>query len=157
MNCSASPGGEGLPLSDEPHTLSLVTIWGGGCQAGGEDVGPPTTLNCKDCSETEPREPSRHVPSQGSCSQKGAIDAAPNLWAATTHLEEGDDAISGDSLQQARCPRQALQAGAAGGEEGADDDDPGGRPGQHANDQVPLQGLPEPARGAGGVDFQNMS
>lgn len=60
------------------------------------------------------------------------------------HLEEGDDAISGNGLQQAWRPRQALQASAAGGEEGADDDNPGGRPGQHADHQIPLQGLPEP-------------
>lgn len=60
------------------------------------------------------------------------------------HLEEGDDAIPGDGLEQAWSPGQALQASATGGEEGADDNDPGGRPGQHADDKVPLQGLPEP-------------
>lgn len=70
------------------------------------------------------------------------------------HLEEGDDAISGDGLQQARRPRQALQAGATGGEEGANDDDPGGRPGQHADDKIPLQGLPEPVGPAGGLSKQ---
>lgn len=62
-----------------------------------------------------------------------------------THLQEGDDAIPGDGLQQARGPCQALQASATGGEEGADDDDPRGRPGQHADDEIALQGLPEPA------------
>ena len=41
------------------------------------------------------------------------------------HLQEGDNGVPGDGLQQARGPGQALQAGPTGGEEGADDDDPG--------------------------------
>ena len=67
------------------------------------------------------------------------------------HLKERDDAVPGDGLQQAWGPRQALQASPTGGEEGANDDDPGGRPGQHANDEIPLQGLPEPG---GAASFQ---
>lgn len=68
-----------------------------------------------------------------------------------THMQEGNDAISGNGLQQAGCPGQALQSSTTGGEEGADDNNPGGRPGQHTDDQVPLQGFPEPAEGAGSV------
>lgn len=114
-----------------------------GCQSGGGDVGP-TVFSRKD-----------HAPGQDlwpllTRSFQGGVGGVP-CSRQRAHLQERDDAIPGDGLQQAWGPCQALQASPAGGEEGPNDDDPGRRPGQHANDEVPLQGLPEPG---GAASFQ---
>ena len=64
----------------------------------------------------------------------------------TTDLEEGHYAIAGDGLQQARGPREALQPSPAGREEGSDDDNPGGRPGQGAHHQIAVHSFTKPGR-----------
>lgn len=64
----------------------------------------------------------------------------------TTDLEEGHYAIAGDGLQQARGPREALQPSPAGREEGSDDDNPGGWPGQGAHHQIAVHSFAKPGR-----------
>uniref|UniRef100_M3Z7X1 Uncharacterized protein n=1 Tax=Mustela putorius furo TaxID=9669 RepID=M3Z7X1_MUSPF len=126
--------GHSLPRSHTHLHPQPVTTWG---RAAGRAVGMQVCLlTVKHELGTHSRPGDSPLPA-GPCSLAGR----------PAHLQEGDDAVTGDRLQQARCPREALQAGPAGREEGADDDDPGGRPGQHANDQLPLQGLPKPTGG----------
>ena len=64
------------------------------------------------------------------------------------YSQEGDDAVPGDGLQQAGGPGQALKARPAGGEEGANHDDPGGRPGQRSDHQVAVHPFPKPGHRA---------
>lgn len=61
------------------------------------------------------------------------------------HPQEGDDVVLGDGLQEPGGARQRLEAGAACGEEGADDDDPGSGPSQSSYHQIPSDGVSEPA------------
>lgn len=62
-----------------------------------------------------------------------------------TNPEERDDVVLGYGLQQAGGPGEALQTCPAGGEEGADDDDPGRGPGQGAHHQVLVHCITKPA------------
>lgn len=64
--------------------------------------------------------------------------------APPTDLQEGHYAIPGDGLQQAWRPREALQPSPTGGEEGSDDNDPGGRPGQCAHHQIAIHSFAKP-------------
>lgn len=61
-----------------------------------------------------------------------------------TDLQEGHYAIPGDGLQQAWGPREALQPSPTGGEEGSNDNDPGGRPGQCAHHQIAIHSFAKP-------------
>lgn len=61
-----------------------------------------------------------------------------------TDLQEGHYAITRDGLQQAGGPCEALQPSPTGGEEGSDDDNPGGGPGQCAHHQVATHSFTEP-------------
>lgn len=57
----------------------------------------------------------------------------------------GHDAVLGDGLHETGSSRQALQSGAAGGEEGADHDHPRRGPSQGPDHQVPVDALSKPA------------
>lgn len=70
----------------------------------------------------------------------GCSSHTPSL----TDLQEGHYAIPGDGLQQAWGPREALQPSPTGGEEGSNDNDPGGRPGQCAHHQIAIHSFAKP-------------
>lgn len=59
--------------------------------------------------------------------------------------QERDDIVLGDGLQESGRARQRLEPGAAGGEKGADNDDPRGGPSQGSYHQIPFDRVSEPA------------
>lgn len=55
-----------------------------------------------------------------------------------TDLQEGNDAVPSNGLEEPGGPRQALQSCPTAREEGANHNDPGGRPGQNTDDWASL-------------------
>ena len=77
----------------------------------------------------------------------GDSERADGLPLGRLHLEggqEGDDAVLGDGLQQPRRAGQRLEAGADGGEQGADLDHLRVGPGDVAHHQAAAYALAEP-------------